>query len=173
MRSLFILIAIFSMSQVVMADGIKDAETIYGNCLEKAEGITYEMRECAHKHTGNLKHHLNTVWQTLITKHSEDHEMPDEHKSAILSSLQEEQKNGKSMKKSPAATLQTHYCMAQPVSFMPIPAAIWSSRNALKSCYMNFVQAHRPMTLLMSVKQSSKNKTRSIQCVQRDTLPKN
>jgi len=156
-----------------MADGIENIEATYSNCLEKAGGSTYKMRECAHEHTDNLKSYLNTVWQALVTLHSEDNEMPEEHKSAILSSLQEEQKNGKIMKKFPAETLRTPCCMAQPVSFMPTPAVIWSSRNVLKFCCMNFVQEHLRMILLMTVEQSSKSKGNFNPIRSRDTLPEN
>jgi len=89
---LLIFLIIFSMPQVVMADGIEDVEATYNHCLEKAGGTTYGMRECAHEHADNLKNHLGKVWQALFTKHSEGDKMPDEHKNAILLSLQEEQK---------------------------------------------------------------------------------
>jgi len=105
MHYLFILLAIFSIPQAVIAGGIEDAEARYGNCLEQAEGITYEMRECAHEHTGNLKSYLNTVWQALITEHNEANGMADEHKSTIFSSLQEEQKKWEEYEKIACRTL--------------------------------------------------------------------
>jgi len=92
MHYLFVSLVFFLIPQAVMADGIEDAEAIYGKCLEKTGGVTFDMRECANEHTGNLKNHLNKVWQALITEYNEANEMADKHKSAILSSLQEEQK---------------------------------------------------------------------------------
>jgi len=91
-RYLFISLLFFLMPQAVMADGIEDAEVIYSKCLKKTKGVTFDMRECAYEYTVNLKKHLNKVWQALITERHEAYEMDDKHKSAILSSLQEEQK---------------------------------------------------------------------------------
>jgi len=92
MHYLFISFVFFLIPQAVMAGGIEDAEAIYGKCLEKTEGVTFDMRECANEHTRNLKNHLNKVWQALITEYNGANEMAGEHESAILSSLQEEQK---------------------------------------------------------------------------------
>jgi len=91
MHYLFISLVFFLIPQAVIADSVEDAEAIYGKCLDKTEGITIEIRDCAYEHTINLKNYLNKVWQAVVTQHRESNEMPDEHKNAILSSLQEEQ----------------------------------------------------------------------------------
>jgi|GEM_PF-5615096 len=117
------------MPQAVMADGLEEAEAIYGKCMNKTGGVTIDMRDCAYEYSVNLENHLNKVWQALITK-PEVYAMDDEHKSSLQEEqkmLQEEQKNGKSITKSPAPILRAHqWNMVQPVTFLPAPAGIRS-----------------------------------------------